>query len=176
MRKKRNLPPPKGKPLARKAANCVDVGEDSDSAEEQHHNQGKSFPINALSDNENFQPRTVPVVIHNKSLDVLPDSGAKANVMPSCCLPETLIKKLLRPTKSHLSPYKSAPIIPLGKIFITTNWGNRRYLTKWYVVDTDALGSNIPLLSCKTSEALGIITFNSKPPGNLLDDVSAISI
>ena len=48
---------------------------------------------------------------------------------------------------------------------MTTSWGDKQYFAKWYVVETDALGSNTPLLSCRVSEALGIIVFNTSPPG-----------
>ena len=48
---------------------------------------------------------------------------------------------------------------------MTTNWGNRQYFAKWYVVETDTFGNNTPLLSRKASEALGILIINSAPPG-----------
>ena len=166
-RKKKNIPPPpKGKPRFKnqnkKPTNFVCMGEDSDSAEEPDNKGNHSISINSVGDKENNHPKTVSVVINNQSLNVLPDSGAKANVLPKYCLPNYLVPHI-RPTKSYLSPYKSNPIFPIGKIFMTTNWGNRGYFTKWYVVDTDTLGNNTPLLSCKTSQALGILTINTSP-------------
>ena len=162
MRKKKGIPPPRGK---KNPTNYVTVGEDSDSAEETINTKGKrSLPIHAISEHGSGLPKTVEVVVHNEHLQTLPDSGSKVNVIPICCLPKALIPQI-QPTKSFLSPYKSDPIYPIGKIRMTTSWGNKQYFAKWYVVESDALGSNTPLLGCKVSEALGIIVFNTTPQG-----------
>ena len=162
-RKKKNIPPPK---VQLKASNAVNVGEDTDSEDDAGRNvilspaDNKTLDINAVGSNE---LKTVPIIMGGLQVDVLPDSGSKANVIMRNYLSETMLAQL-SPTKTVLQPYKSEKIIPLGKIYTNTVWGNLKYRTKWYVVDTGKLGNCPPLLSSKKSEALGIIQINLSPP------------
>ena len=161
-RKKKNIPPPKAH---FKQSNAVDVGEDSDSDADAGKSitstpTNKTLIINAVDSNE---LKTVPVVMGGLEIDVLPDSGSKANVIGDNYLSETMLSTL-SPTKTVLQPYKSEKIIPLGKIYTNTHWGNLKYRTKWYVVDKGKLGNCPPLLSSRTSEALGILQITRSPP------------
>ena len=169
MRKKKGIPKPAN--LARKSKKIrqIATGEDSDSADEATHSQGKPLPkpfkaisIFAVSGNEIKMASTqmVHVSVDSNDMSVLPDSGSGGSVMPNCCLPKNSI---LKPTKTVLLPYKSDPIYPLGKVWLNTQWGDRGYKTKWYVVESGALGKDIPLLSKKASVALGILVINTSP-------------
>ena len=168
MRKKKGIPRVASQARRSKNVRVVATGEDSDSADDARHEQGKpllsprkALPIFALSGNEEkASTQTVRVSLNSKDTLVLPDSGSGGSVLPDCCVPENVT---LRPTKTVLIPYKSQPIHPLGKIWLSTQWGDRCYKTKWYVVESGALGNDTPLLSRKASEALGILVINTSP-------------
>ena len=147
----------------------VTMGEDSDSDADETGNKfydlsvKRSLTANALTVQSKMPPKTVPVTIENFTVHVLPDSGSEANVIPVNCLPKSLIPTMTV-TKTVLQPYKSEPIYPKGKVYTLTCWGNRQYRTKWYVVESGTLGNNMPLLSRKVSEELGIIVIYTTPP------------
>ena len=98
-RKKKNIPPAKVHP---KLSNAVNVGEDSDSEDDAGKNLNNLFPadnkilnINALGSNE---LKTVPISMGGLQVDVLPDSGSKANVIMRNYLSETMLAQV-SPTK-----------------------------------------------------------------------------
>ena len=108
-------------------------------------------------------PKTVNIMISDINVEVIPDSGSEANVIPLQKLPSSMLHSLL-PTNTILQPYQSKPVVPEGKLFVTAAWGNRQYRTKWYVVDNGNTRNNMPLLSRKASEELGILVINTVPP------------
>ena len=123
IRKKKRIPRPQPNP---KNIRQVAVGEDSDSADEVRSEQGKPFlkpgrslPIFAVTgQNEDGTPSTtVDVSVDSNKMPVVPDSGAGGSVMPNSCIPGNLT---LKSTRTVLLPYKSDPIYPLGKVWLTT--------------------------------------------------------
>lgn len=106
--------------------------------------------------------KRVEVLVDGKELTVIPDSGSVANIIQFTELSPEQRKRIVT-TNTTLCPYGAPSFRPNGKIKLHLQWGNRKGIGTFYVVNNNSAN----LLSRETSEGLGIIVVRTSPVFNM---------
>ena len=108
-----------------------------------------------------YAPKENHVIIGNGLIECLIDTGAEVNIITEGCLHKMDLTNLesVTPKLRAYGPNNKKTIVPvMGKIWMTVSSEHTRKVNEDYFYILQNKAEN--LLSCKTSEALGLVNFN----------------